>query len=299
MTVCEQPDRSFVGIGDHISHSQVTQYGMCSLKWWFSKNFLPDHVPVVLIFGRAIHAGIEVFYQQRLRGSEATIDDMMSAFDQVFAEEQTPIQYGAKESVESLRDKAGQMFQTFLDNIQPSTVLAIEQPFRIRLSDDIPDVLGYIDLIEIVETDDGPVIELIDFKTAAKKQNDMPGDQLHLYEMAVEKTGLTSEFHLPIRLSYRVITKTKQPDWHVIDIESSTQQQDRLKAKIGAVVKGMRQNVVYPNPGWQCSSCPFKRHCAMYPDMDRIADTFPRKTRGHNQNNAQAQEIGRLTFSSA
>jgi len=284
MTVCEQPDRSFVGIGDHISHSQVTQYGMCSLKWWFSKNFLPDHVPVVLIFGRAIHAGIEVFYQQRLRGSEATIDDMMSAFDQVFAEEQTPIQYGAKESVESLRDKAGQMFQTVLDNIQPSTVLAIEQPFRIRLSDDIPDVLGYIDLIEIVETDDGPVIELVDWKTAAKKQNDMPADQLHLYEMAVQATGLVKDFDLPIRLGFRVITKTKNPDFQILNVESSAQQQERLKAKMGACVKGMKAGIVYPNPGWQCGSCPFKRHCAVWPDVDSIADTFPRKTRGHNQN---------------
>jgi putative RecB family exonuclease len=277
MTVCEQPDRSFVGIGDHISHSQVTQYTMCSLKWWFSKNFIPDFVAAVLVFGRAIHAGIEVFYQQRLRGSEATIDDMMSAFDQVFAEERTPIQYGAKESVESLRDKAGQMFQTVLDNIQPSTVLAIEQPFRIRLSDDIPDVLGYIDLIEIVETDDGPVIELIDFKTAAKKQNDMPADQLHLYEMAVQATGLVKDFDLPIRLGFRVITKTKDPDFQILNVESSTQQQDRLKAKMGACVKGMKAGIVYPNPGWQCGSCPFKRHCAVWPDVDSIAGTFPRK----------------------
>ena len=115
------------------------------------------------------------------------------------------------------------------------------------------------------------------WKTAAKKQNDMPADQLHLYEMAVQATGLVKDFDLPIRLGFRVITKTKDPDFQILNVESSTQQQERLKAKMGACVKGMKAGIVYPNPGWQCGSCPFKRHCAVWPDVDSIAGTFPRK----------------------
>jgi len=171
------------------------------------------------------------------------------------------------------------MFELFLDNVKPSVVIAVEERFRIGIGDHLPDVVGYIDLIEIAESEDGTFVEIVDFKTAARRPGPMglSHDQLHLYDLAVATTGLVRDFDLPVRLSFRVMTKTKRPEWLILPVESSQQAQQRLTARIAQVVRGMRNGVIYPNPGWMCAGCPLQRHCGAWPDLERIAGEFRRR----------------------
>jgi len=91
-------DDEFVGLGGHVSHSQIYTFTACSLKWWFSRNFEPDFVAANLPFGRGIHAGIEAFYRGRSSNEEVSHAKMLEAYDLVFADTQLPILYGANDT---------------------------------------------------------------------------------------------------------------------------------------------------------------------------------------------------------
>jgi len=268
----------------NISHSQISTYGQCSLKWWLSRNYLPEHTPSALAFGRAFHSGLEKFYAARLEGREATAEDMLAAYDKEVAlveAEEPPIQYGKKETKESLRETAERMFLAFLESVKPSTVLAVEEPFRVNLDEDLPVVLGYIDLIQVVEVDEGRAIEVVDFKSAAKKpgEDGLPADQLIAYHLAVQNLRMLSEFDAPVKLLYRVVTKTKSPECLDVPVEPTPHEEDRLITKAKACVQGMESGIVFPNPSWSCSTCQFKSHCALWPDLDAIKASFPAKHR--------------------
>ena len=266
-------------LGVCVSHSQISTFGQCSLKWWLGRVFEPEHVPTAFVFGRAFHSGVETFNRARLEGRTASLEDMLASYDREFNGEPLTISYGKKETKESLRETAERMFAAFLEAAEPSIPLAIEERFRISLADDIPDVAGVIDLVQLRETGEGRVIEVVDYKTAARKPGDdgMPADQLVLYDMAVKRFRALGEFDAPVRLLYRVLTKTKEPACIDVPVEPSEREQRRLVAKYRGCVKAMRVGAVYPNPSWSCSSCQFRSHCAMWPDIEGIQASFPRK----------------------
>ena len=268
------------GVGDHISHSQINGYSMCSLKWWLSRRFEALHAPAALVFGVAFHNAMQQLNQAKLEGRDVDLDDLMDAFDKSVAKETKPIEYGKKDTAESLRQAAQRMFNLAMQEAPTSTVIGVEEPFSVRLADDVPVIIGYIDLIELREDDEGAFIELVDYKTAGRMPSDdsLPPDQLILYSLAVRENGLLAEYSdLPVRLRYRVVTKTKEPKYIEIPVEPNPHEEARLIAKIEACVRGMKNHVVFPSSGWACASCQYRQHCALWPNVDLIEQRFPLK----------------------
>jgi len=265
-----------------ISFSQINTYAGCPLKWLLSQNYQPEFAPVALVFGSAFHSGVETYHRGQLEGRKVGLDEMMAAYDDTFSKEHLPIEYGKKDDAESLREKAEDMFAEFLANVCDATVLGVEQKFCVQLAEGLPPVLGYIDLILVGEDEDGPYIALIDYKTSARKPNedDVSPEQLVLYAMAARRMGLLAEFDRPLRLVYRYLTKTKEPAIYEIPVEATSHEEARLVAKAKAVYRGMTERIIYPNPSWSCSTCQFRSHCALWPDMDAIEERFPPK--GHS-----------------
>src|SRR2546425_9086021 len=75
--------RSITG-RDYLSYSQVTTFQACPLKWYFHYVLgLPhEQVSASLVFGGAIHAAIEAYYQALMACENAPgIDQLMSVFD--------------------------------------------------------------------------------------------------------------------------------------------------------------------------------------------------------------------------
>ena len=275
----------------HLSHSQCRTYSDCSLQWYLSRRHPPESVSSSLVFGSSFHAALDAYFQARLEGRAATLDDLLAAFSTHWADELAgrhsrtptkaplPVKYSAKdESEENLRALAGRMLSAFLEHPRGrmTEVIAIEEEFRIDLDADLPPLIGRIDLIEVETGPDGNRrLCLTDFKTASKKQtlDDIGSDQMRVYGRAAVGLGLMNAFQLPLVLRYLVITKTKTPEVQVLEVEDSPRDWTRLTEKIRQVWRGMQAGVVYPSSSWRCSGCGHTRLCGQWPGLEPAAQT--------------------------
>ena len=168
------------------------------MQWFLSRRYPPESVPANLVFGASFHAALDAYYQARLEGRDAGLDDLLAAFSTHWAEElagkhgheSVPVKFSAKDEDEAnLRALAERMLSAFLEyrKERASEVIAIEESFRVDVADDLPPLVGRVDLVEIVTGDDGArTICLTDFKTAARKPTleDLGADQLLIYGKA-------------------------------------------------------------------------------------------------------------------
>ena len=189
-----------------------------------------------------------------------------------------PLKFTTKdESEDNLRSLAERMFAAFLEYQQSRTseVIAIEECFRIELGDDLPPLVGKIDLIEIEADAEGHrTLCLTDFKTAARKPtlDDLGSDQLQLYGRAAVGLGLVNAFRLPLALRYLVVTKTKNPEVISVPVESTPRDWNRLREKIRQTWRGMQAGVIFPSPSWRCSGCGHAQLCAQWPTLASTTD---------------------------
>ena len=220
----------------------------------------------------------------RLEGRGVVLEDLTTAFSKYWAEElagqhghaPAPLKFTAKdENEENLRALAERMFAAFLEyqGSRTSEVIAIEENFRIEVGDDLPPLVGKIDLISIEPDAAGHrTLCLTDFKTAAKKPSldDLGADQLQLYGRAAVGIGLVNAFRLPLALRYLVITKVKNPEVISVPVESTPRAWNRLREKIRQTWRGMSAGVVFPSGGWRCASCGYGARCAAWPSRIRV-----------------------------
>jgi len=253
----------------HLSASQLRTYASCSLQWYFSRRYEPESVAAALVFGRAIHEAIQGFYQCRLEGITISLAEMMRLFDGSCASETKAISFNKTEDATSLREKAERMLQTFLKEVQPGEIIGVEEPFTSPTEPGLPPLTGRIDLLEIRTDLDGVKrLHLVDFKTAATRPStisDLSTDQLILYALAAQRTGLLAEFNLPLVLRYDVLTKTKSPEMISLTCTPTKQETARVIQKARLCWQGMKSNLCLPSEGWQCSSCGYKSRCAQWP----------------------------------
>lgn len=250
----------------HLSYSQVRTYSSCSLKWWYSRRFEAEIVPAALVYGKSWHAAVECYYQHALEGRAANLSTLVGAFTDEYQQERKPIHYGKNDAAPTA-EQITKMLACFLQAVQPGKVIAIEQEIRCALGEGLPELLGYIDLVELIRDQDGNyALHLVDFKTTGRDPGEsIDPDQLLLYAWAVRKTGLLAEFDLPVALRYDYLVKTKEPKYGSFSVpvkESSTQ---RILAKIRQCWRGMREEIAYPCPGWQCAGCGYKSRCGKWP----------------------------------
>ena len=156
-------------------------------------------------------------------------------------------------------------------------MIAIEEPFRIELDAGLPPLVGKIDLIEIETAPDGTRhLCLTDFKTAARKPtlDDLGSDQAQLYGRAAVGMGMVNAFRLPLALRYLVVTKTKHPEVHILEVENTPRDWRRLTEKIRQCWRGMRAGVVFPAPSWRCPGCGHARLCGQWPVLEVVAPSM-------------------------
>jgi putative RecB family exonuclease len=99
---------------DHISYSQINTYTTCPLKYRF--NYIdclePEFTSSALIFGSAMHAGIQAYLQSTLEGDPLRPDHLLDVFREEWRDsEGQKIKYSARESQDSLLNKAGELFE--------------------------------------------------------------------------------------------------------------------------------------------------------------------------------------------
>lgn len=252
---------------DYLSWSAVTTYRSCPLKYYYRHiaQVSEERRSANLVFGGAIHAALELHFQERLAGNATSLDALMSAYYREWSEvDLASVVYSGDDDLGSLSMLAERMLTAFQASplAQPTgSIIGIEEEVRAAIFPDGPDVLGRMDLV--LESADE--IRIIDFKTSrcrwSASQVGESAGQLRLYgqlaaNMADDK---------PLRLSFAVITKTKTPDIALHDVPFDAQQLARTRGIISHVWQAIGDGHFYPNPSaLNCPTCPFRDRCARW-----------------------------------
>ena len=243
---------------NHISHTKISEFLRCPRKFHLHRRLRipPAFTPAALVFGGAIHEALSVFHQARLEGRETDLDELMAAFDGRWNSEDRPIRFGSDEDAGRLREKARGMIEVYLEDPPVAGLpLAVEESLNTCLRDDLPPLLGRIDLLERGE--DGGVV-LTDFKTASSRRTKDPA-QLVLYREALRILDYPGAEDA--RLRYVVLLKTKEPAIDVQVPELDGGELQKLIALYRAAWHGIQLGASHPVPGWWCSGCQWKHKC--------------------------------------
>ena len=243
---------------NHISHSKISEFLKCPRKFHLHRRLRipPAFTPSALIFGGAIHEALSVFHQARLEGRKLGEESLMEAYDERWAEEDNEIHFSKDQDAEALREKAEGMIAAYLED--PSLAglpLAVEESINTCLRDDLPPLLGRIDLLE--RSEDGGLV-LTDFKTASSRRSKDPS-QLVLYREALRILGYPGAGEAKLR--YVVLLKTREPAVNVQEPKLDGGELGRLLGLYRAAWQSIRNGASHPVPGWWCRDCQWKHKC--------------------------------------
>jgi putative RecB family exonuclease len=250
---------------DHISYSQINCYTTCPLKYRFHyiDHLVEEFTSSALLFGSGIHAGIQAYLQSFLEADPLRPNQILDVFREEWRGSQGPkIRYSARESQDSLLNKAGELFDLFVDQYDlEAEVIAVEESFTMDLNElindgpgDVPPFIGYVDAI----IQNGSTA-LIDYKTSSRKPNgDMNAMQLVAYSL-----GATTLGYEPNELTYRYeyLVKTAKPELITCPVRIDDDDRRRFLKMTTRVWKAIQSEIFFPNPSYLCSSCGYQRQC--------------------------------------
>lgn len=265
--------RSITG-REYFSWSQAQSYLMCPRAFAFRyvEGMEPAFTPSSLVFGGALHDCLAEHHRAQLEGTEApSLDDCKGRVDSALSNAEPEVRFGASETHDGLVDLTGRMLEAFLTSEFASVdgVVAIEEHTRGVLSDDLPPIEGYVDLITL---HDG-VLTITDYKSSRVAWNDSKvrenAGQLLLY--AALQSGSDGsdaadaadacEVHSACRLQFVTLTKTKKPVVESHLVTPSESQRQATVTQLEEIWRGISAGSFPTRPGWQCATCPFGGRC--------------------------------------
>ena len=250
---------------DHLSYSSVNTYQRCPLQWYFRYiERQPEEVlGSALVFGSAIHSGIERHFQTLLEtGHAPTTEELLEVFDECWTSFDTDvIKFGKGDDAQTMRELAEKMFTTFQAShfANPKgTIVAVEESMRAEFVTGMPDVLARVDLA----VQSGDALVLTDFKTSRSRwsadQAQSQAEQLLLYANLAGHVLDGKQ----IKLQFTVVTKAKTPVLEVHEVEFDATRLDRTKAIFSRVWAAIKSENIYPVPSpMNCHSCGYQTAC--------------------------------------
>ena len=247
-----------------ISISQVNAYLGCPLKYRFQ---YVDKIPRPwrvggMAFGTSIHAAVEWFHKERMSGRTPVLPDVLQVFDaDWYAQNVEPLVFSERESREGLADKGRAMLQLYVESVNGTKAVAVEQPFELDLADpETGEVLevrlrGIIDLIE-----EGDV--LVDLKTAGRTL-ESGGLDRHLQLSAYALAYLLFKGSVP-RLRLDMLLKTTKPRLERHETTRSIEDLSWTARLIREVSLAIETEHFFPNPSWRCTECEYFAHCQQW-----------------------------------
>lgn len=258
----------------YLSFSQITLMRACPKK--FALHYVdhahPAFIPASLIFGSAIHAAVESYFQAKLAGAKTSAADLLQAYRSSWEGQKTasdgdlPIKYAKGQDEAIMANLSQRMIQAFLGNPvsqPPGTLLGVEEQFTVTLDEGLPDVLARVDLV--YETPDAIVVR--DFKTARSKWNqekaEESADQIHLYGRVLR--DLSSGMAKPMQGEFVVLTKQKTPQIQTLAIPITAEGIRRTHEAIASTWQAVLAGNFYPAPSpMNCSTCQYKAYCPVF-----------------------------------
>ncbi len=250
---------------DHLSYSQINCYLTCPLKYRFHYIYglEEEFTSSALIFGAGIHSGIQAYLQSMLEADPLRSDQLLDVYREEWRSSGSrKIRYSARESEESLTNKAHELFTLFVDQYNPAAeVIAVEEAFTVDLNKlaaesptPLPPLTGYIDAI----IKNGSTT-LIDYKTSSRK----PGKDVNAMQLVAYSLGAVTLGYDPNELAYRYeyLVKTAKPEFVDYPVRIDEDDRRRFLKIITRVWKAIQSSIFYPNPSYLCASCGYQGHC--------------------------------------
>jgi len=216
-----------------------------------------------LVFGGAIHAGVEHHFREILTTNVSpSLDALLQAYQQAWAERTTaPVRFGKGEDKASCDQLATQMLATFQASpfARPhGSIIGVEEELRDELVPGVPDVLARVDLL----VDEGDRLVITDLKTArspwTQGQAEDAGEQLLLYGQLVQRWAPEKE----VALQFVVVSKGKTPVINCHPIPFDPYRVSRTTRIMERVWKSIAAGHFYPSPSaMNCPTCPYRQPC--------------------------------------
>jgi putative RecB family exonuclease len=251
---------------EYLSASRIQQFLMCPKKYQlqYVDKVDWDFTPSNLVLGSAVHAAIECYYRSWVGESKLSSGDMIDLFNSFWDSQVEGKTLESGIDTKKIKQLGQQLVDTFIKNVQPANVLAVEEQFTVPVIDRetgefIIDLKGVYDLVE--EDDLGSLV-IADNKTAAKRpsDNDLSMNlQLSCYGYAARQL-----FNLdakPCLMRLDIMLKTKVPAFDQRFTVRTPSTDSKLIVLVRDIVHAMSRDAFFPIPGWGCAGCQVKSHC--------------------------------------
>ena len=232
----------------HLSFSRVNRYLTCPEQYrlYYLENLRPKVESANLAFGALIHVALAEFFRQ----GQDPADSFIREWDNLKTVE---LDYGKRESWESLREKGEKLLRRFLLTEAPriKQVMGIERKFEVAVTTLDEPFIGIVDLDTVL---DGKRT-IVDFKTASTGYEDHEvalSDQLTAYFLGEPEAE---------QVAYCVLVKTKEPriEWHLS--ERNPAHLAEFVEKVRIIAADIRAGRFYKRPGKHCAWCDFLPVC--------------------------------------
>jgi putative RecB family exonuclease len=258
----------------HISHSQISTYQNCSLKYFFRyvEGRKAESVNIFLPLGSAIHIAIATYHRGLKNGHveplQAITDTFKTCLSLDIDNSELPIIYSKTTPDKNSAIAMGtRMIETFYNTVDIADykVVDVELPLSAPLYTHEGQttefkLVGIIDLLLKNEAGD---ILVVDFKTASKSISKPAVDEdtqltAYSYLLASNKfTASTSD----IACQYCVLLKTKEAKIQQINTIRTRSDRRRFAKVANVVLSGIDAKIFMPVQSWLCSSCDYSTVC--------------------------------------
>jgi len=249
----------------HWSYSQINQYRRCPLQYYFERvEKLPiPYTASGLAFGSAIHAALADLHRQLQAQSEPNRERLQQSFRQSWSEidRQRPVQFKANESESDLWEKGVHLLDVYFHELQPLTILGVEQTLVVPLQNSHGDFLErpLVAVVDLLVREENTLI-VDEFKTSSRKSSQMESDlalQATCYAWAVHE-----RFRIIPSVRYTTLVKTQKPQIHRQITQREANDFGRLGDLVENVARAVDAQVFYPHENaLNCATCPFRQPC--------------------------------------
>jgi len=228
------------------------------MQWQLSRSVEPEFTPVGLKLGSAIHEALAAYYAAVQEARSLELADLLAVFGAAWVRpEDAPLRYGKGEDEASIKAQAERMLRTFLTNIEPGEVLAVELGFRVDLTDEV-ELRGFVNLVE--RRDDA--VWVVDHKTSKQLPDAVfEKGQAALYVLALRAIGVIPA-DAEVRTRFDVLRRLKTKDEFVsVEVGISDRDLADTRDKVMTIARAMDAGIVYRSPSWMCGSCRWRQAC--------------------------------------